>query len=292
MNEARPVRHRSVEVDGARVFFREAGPQDGPGVLLLHGDLSSSFSFRNVMGPLGEVARVVAPDMPGFGGRTEVPDDYEITFAHVSETIDHFTQAIGLDRIFLYVHDYGSAVAYHLALQRPERVLGLIIQNGNAHPEGLGPQWDDTKAYWAEPTPENRATLPDWLNVDGLRDEYLGGLSDRTIDLVAPEMWELDWSRLRRPGQVDRQFRLFEDYASHVARFDDIAAYHREHQPPALLLWGRHDPYFSIEEVLAWHRGLDRIDLHLLDGSHYLLETHHHRCAELMCGFVAAVAQE
>lgn len=289
MSEAPEVRHRSIQVDEVSLYYREAGSREAPGVLLLHGDLASSFSFRNIMSPLAEVAWVVAPDMPGFGGRTEVTDDFELTFANVADTLDRFTQAIGLDQVFLYVHDYGSAVAYHLALSRPDRVLGLIVQNGNAHEEGLGEQWADTKAYWRDPTPENRAKLPEWLNREGLRDEYLGGLPERMQPLVAPEMWELDWKRLDRPGQADRQFRLFEEYATHVARFEDIADFHREHQPPTLLLWGRHDPYYAIDEVLAWHRALDRIDLHLFDGSHYLLETHYHQCARLMREFIRDV---
>jgi pimeloyl-ACP methyl ester carboxylesterase len=289
MINAQKVMHRTIEVDGVDLFYREAGPQEAPGLLLLHGDLSSSFSFRNIMAPLAEVARVVAPDMPGFGGRTETPEDYELSFANVAETIDRFTQAIGIDRLFLYIHDYGSAVAYHLALSRPERVLGLIIQNGNAHEEGHGESWKDTKAYWADPTPANRAKLPDWLTQEGVCAEYLGGLPERQQPLVAPETWEIDSERLSRPGQVERQFRLFEDYASHVARFPEIAAYHREHQPPALLLWGRHDEYFAIEEVLAWHRALERINLHVLDGGHKLLETHHELCATLMRDFIRDV---
>ncbi|HEY9012300.1 MAG TPA: alpha/beta hydrolase, partial [Devosia sp.] len=195
-------------------------------------------------------------------------------------------------RLFLYVHDFGSAVAYNLALSRPERVLGLIIQNGNAHEEGHGEGWNDTKAYWADPTPENRAKLPDWLNPEGVRAEYLGGLPERQQPLVAPETWEIDAKRLGRGGQVERQFRLWEDYPSHIARFPEIAAYHRERQPPALLLWGRHDPYFAIEEVFAWHRALRRIELHLLDGGHKLLETHHELCAELMHRFIRDVMAE
>lgn len=290
MHERREIRHATVDVDGVTLFYREAGRPDMPGLLLLHGDLASSFSFRNVMGPLADVARVVAPDMPGFGGRTEVPDGYEPGFDAAARTIDRFTERIGLDRVFLYVHDYGAAVAYRLALSRPGRVLGLIVQNGNAHEEGLGAAWDDTRAYWADPTPENRAKLPDWLTDEGVRAEYVGGLPERLTPLVAPEAWELDATRLGRPGQRARQFRLFEDYATHVARFPEIAAYHREHRPPALLLWGRHDPYFAIEEVLAWHRALDRIDLHVLDGGHYLLETHHAECAALMRTFIRDVA--
>ena len=290
MQNMHKVRHQTLAVDGVNLFYREAGQPDAPGLLLLHGDLASSFSFRNIMSPLAQVARVVAPDMPGFGGRTEVPEGYEISFKNIARTIDRFTQAIRLDRVFLYVHDYGSAVAYCLALSRPERVLGLIVQNGNAHEEGLGEAWNPTRAYWADPTPQNRAKLPDWLTRDGVREEYLGGVPERLQPLVAPETWELDWKHLSQPGQIARQFQLFEDYASHVARFPEIAAYHRQHQPPVLLMWGRHDPYFAIDEVLAWHRGLKRIDLHLLDGSHKLLETHHEECVALMREFIRSTA--
>lgn len=289
MLDAYKIRHRTFEVDGVSVFYREAGMPDAPGVLLIHGFPSSSYSFRNVIAPLAEVAHVVAPDMPGFGF-TQVPDDYDYTFANMAKAIDALTRTTGLERFFVYVFDFGAPVAYHLALAQPERVLGLIIQNGNAHEEGLGKDWEPNKAYWADPTPENRAKLKDWLNFDGVRDEYIGGIPARLQPLFAPERWHHDWERMSRPGQIDVQFRIFADYASHVARFPAIAAYHKEHQPPALLLWGRHDVYFEIEEVLAYHRELDRIDLHLFDGAHELLETHSAECAALMREFVLNVA--
>ena len=135
------AKHHTVEVDGVNLFYREAGRPDAPGVLLLHGQPCSSYSFRDVISPLAEVARVVAPDLPGFGF-TEAPDDYAYTFDAMARTIDALTRQIGLERFFLYVHDFGAPVAYYLALARPDRVLGLIIQNGNAHEEGLGPDWD------------------------------------------------------------------------------------------------------------------------------------------------------
>jgi len=185
-----------------------------------------------------------------------------------------------------YIHDFGAPVAYHLALARPDGVLGLIIQNGNAHEEGLGEAWDTAKAYWADPTPENRAALPDWLNFEGTREQYVGGVPERIKPLFAPESWHLDWERMSRPGLVDVQFRIFADYAQHVARFPEISAYHREHQPPSLLLWGRHDTYFEIDEVLAYGRELDRLDMHIWDGAHFLLETHHQECAALMRKFI------
>lgn len=279
------TRHHTIDLDGVKLFYREAGRRDAPGVLLLHGQPCSSYGFRNVIGPLAEVARVVAPDLPGFGF-TETPEDYPYTFDAMAQTIDALTREIGLERFFLYVHDFGAPVAYYLAMARPDRVLGLIVQNGNAHEEGLGPDWVPNKAYWADPTPENRARLPEWLNFDGVHHTYVGDIPDRLKPLFAPEGWHLDWERMSQPGRVEIQFRIFEDYGRYVARFPEITAYHREHQPPALMLWGRHDPYFEIEEVLAYARELDRLDMHIYDGAHLLLETHHRECAALMCEFI------
>lgn len=290
MLDTHRIKHRKVEAGGLGIFYREAGSLDSPALLLLHGFPSSSHSFRDVISPLAEVARVVAPDLPGFGF-TDSPDpeDYDYTFENMGRTIDAFTRAVGLERFFLYVHDFGAPIAYDLALAQPGRVLGLVIQNGNAHAEGLGENWESAKAYWADPTPENRARLPDWLNFEGTRDQYVGGVPDRIKPLFAPEGWHQDWERISRPGLVDVQFRIFTDYARHVARFPAISAYHREHQPPSLLLWGRHDTYFEVDEVLAYSRELDRLDMHIWDGAHLLLETHHQECAALMREFILNV---
>ncbi|TPI32993.1 alpha/beta hydrolase [Mesorhizobium sp. B3-2-1] len=285
MLDVEKAKHHTVEVDGVKLFYREAGRRDAPGVLLLHGQPCSSYYFRYVISPLAQVAQVVAPDLPGFGF-TEAPDDYPYTFEAIARTIDALTRQVGLERFFLYSHDFGAPVAYYLALARPERVLGLIIQNGNAHQEGLGPDWEPNKAYWADPTPGNRAKLPEWLNFEGVRRTYVGDIPDRLKPQFAPEGWHLDWERMSRPGLVEIQFRIFADYGRYVARFPEISAYHRDHQPPALLLWGRHDPYFEIDEVLAYARELDRLDMHIYDAAHLLLETHHQECVALMRAFI------
>lgn len=291
MLDVEKAKHRTVQADGVELFYREAGRKDAPALLLLHGFPSSSHSFREVMSPLAEVARVVAPDLPGFGF-TKAPDDYEYTFENMARTIDAFTEAVGLERFFLYVHDFGAPLAYQLALARPDRVLGLIIQNGNAHEEGLGEAWDTSRAYFADPTPENKAKLPDWLDFEGTRDQYVSGAPERLKALYAPEGWHFDWERMSRPGLVDIQFRIFSDYGNHIARFPRISAYHRNRQPPALLLWGRHDTYFAVDEVLAYSRELDRLDMHIFDGGHLLLETHSAECAALMRAFVLNVSAD
>lgn len=286
---AHKTRHRVAAVGDARIFYREAGVPDAPALLLLHGYPSSSHIFRDIMAPLAEVARVVAPDMPGFGF-TEVADDYDYSFETIGRTIDAFADAVGIERMFLYVHDFGAPVAYYLALAHPDRIRGLIVQNGAAHEEGHDETWDSVRAYYADPTPERRAALPEWMNFEGVRDQYVGeGIPDRIKPLFAPEYWHLDWERLRRPGVTDIQFRIFSSYAWHIARFGEISAYHRVHQPPALLLWGRHDRYFAIEEMLAYHRELDRLEMHIFDGGHQLLETHAPECAALMRDFIRNV---
>lgn len=293
MQAIQKVRHRQADVDGLEVFYREAGRPGEPTVLLLHGFPSSSHSFREVMPVLAGVAHVIAPDLPGFGmSSSPSTGEFEYTFENLSWTVEKLLDRLGVERFFLYLHDFGAPVGYHLATRAPNRIRGLLVQSGNAHEDGLGEQWDGAKAYWADPTEENRAELPDWLNFAGTRDQYLAGLPGHVRTLQAPEPWHLDWERMRRPGNVDAQFALFTDYANHVARFDEIAAYHRAHQPPALVLWGRHDPYFDVDEVLAYHRVLERMDAHIYDGGHFLLETHAAECAELMRAFVMDTSQD
>lgn len=288
MRIAGKTRHRRINLDGVELFYREAGRRGAPGLLLLHGQPCSSFYFRNVIGPLSEVAHVVAPDLPGFGF-TEAPGTYPYTFDAMARTIEGLLGAVGVERFYLYVHDFGSAVAYALAAKYPERVLGLIIQNGNAHEDGLGEPWNLVKAYWADPTPENLAKIPEWLNFEGVKHTYVGDIPEHLVPLVAPDGWHLDWERMSQPGRIDMQLRIFHDYGSHVERFPAWLAYHRDQQPRALLLWGRHDPYYDIAEVDAYARDLERIDMHIFDGGHLLLETHHEECARMMGNFIAEV---
>jgi pimeloyl-ACP methyl ester carboxylesterase len=287
MQAIQKVRHRQADVDGLEVFFREAGRAGRPTVLLLHGFPSSSHTFREVMPTLADVAHVIAPDLPGFGlSSSPTITEYDYTFENLSRTIEKLLEQVGVERFFVYLHDFGAPVGYHLATRAPDRVRGLIVQSGNAHEDGLGEQWDSAKAYWADPTEDKRAALPDWLNFAGTRDQYLAGLPEHLRALHPPESWHLDWERMTRPGNRDAQFALFSDYANHVARFDELAEYHRAHQPPALVLWGRRDPFFDVDEVLAYHRALERMDAHIYDGGHLLLETHAAECAELMRTFV------
>jgi len=215
--------HQTLEVDGQQIFYRQCGRRNGPAVLLLHGFPSSSFSFRTLMPLLSDTADLIAPDLPG-SGFTENTNDYVYTFENMSHTIEHFLDKLGISRYFVYLTDFGTPVGYYLAMRHPERIMGLIVQNGNAHEEGLGPVWDAVKAYWATPSRENRARIGDWFNFEGTKDQYVGDVPERVKPLFAPEAWHLDWERLSRPGYTDIQFRIFEDYKNHVASFPQITA--------------------------------------------------------------------
>ena len=141
-----PTTFHTVKVGESKIFYREAGPKDGPTLLMLHGFPSSSHQYRNVIPLIAESGiRVVAPDMPGFGS-TESPEDFEYTFDILADVMDSFTTAIGLDKFAIYIFDYGAPVGMRMATLHPERITGIISQNGNAYEEGLTDAWAPIRA--------------------------------------------------------------------------------------------------------------------------------------------------
>lgn len=269
------VRHRSVKVDGFDIFYREAGRSDGPAILLLHGFPTSSHMFRHLIPALADRYRVVAPDYPGFGN-SSFPDRGQFTysFARLAEVMAAFTDAVGLDRYAMYIQDYGAPIGLRLALLRSDRVTAIISQNGNAYEEGLSEGWDPLRAYWADPSPENRATLAGWLGEAGTKLQYTAGVREDQLERLSPDNWTIDWTKLGRPKNADAQIDLFGDYRTNLALYPAFQAYFRKRQPPALILWGKNDPFFTVAGARAFLRDLPNANLTFLDGSHFLLETH------------------
>ena len=282
------VRHRAVTIDGLEIFYREAGRHDAPALLLLHGFPTSSHMFRHLIPALAGEYRVVAPDYPGFG-YSAFPDKnrFKYSFAAFAEIIAKFTDAVGIDRYTLYVQDYGAPVGLRLALLRPERVAGLIVQNGNAYEEGLSGEWAPIKAYWKDPTPERREKLRAWLDLAGTRLQYVAGIPEDQIDRFAPDNWMLDWTLLARPGNVDLQLDLFGDYQTNVALYPDFQEFFRDRRPPTLIVWGRHDPFFTVAGAEAYRRDLPDAELHVLDAGHFALESHGPTITALIRDFLA-----
>jgi pimeloyl-ACP methyl ester carboxylesterase len=281
------VHHRAVYIDGVRVAYREAGPPQAPTVLLLHGFPSSSFMFRELMPRLADRWHVIAPDYPGFGDSDfPPPGEYEYSFAQLTRTLQKFTHALGLMRYALYIQDYGAPIGLRLALAHPERVSALIVQNGNAYEDGLSGAWDPLKAYWSDPSAKNREKLRGWLTPEGIRQQYIAGVPESEISRFAPETWTLDWARLARPGNIDVQIGLFGDYRRNVELYPQFQKFLRERQPPTLVVWGRHDPFFTEAGALGIRRDVPDAELHLLDAGHFALETHGREIARLMRDFL------
>jgi pimeloyl-ACP methyl ester carboxylesterase len=281
------VRHQAVYIDGVRVAYREAGPASAPVLLLLHGFPASSFMYRDLMPRLADRWHVIAPDYPGFGDSDFPPaGEYEYSFAQLTRTLDKFTTALGLSKYALYIQDYGAPVGLRLALAHPERVSALIVQNGNAYEEGFSAAWDPLKAYWRDPSRKNRDQLRGWLTADGMRQQYVAGMPESELPLFAPEAWALDWARLSRPGNIDVQIGLFGDYRRNVELYPKFQSYFREWQPPTLIVWGRHDPFFTEAGARAYLRDLPDAELHLLDAGHFALETRGQQIASLMRDFL------
>lgn len=279
------VRHRTVTIEGHRVFYREAGDPGHPTLLLLHGFPSSSHMFRSLIPLLADRFHIVAPDLLGFGF-SDAPDRsrFQYTFDNLARIIERFTDALGLDRYAIYVFDYGAPVGFRLALARPDRVTAIVSQNGNAYEEGLSTGWDSTQKYWREPTAENREALRSLLTLDATRWQYVHGVPDEA--LVAPESYALDFALLSRPGIDDIQLDLFLDYASNVALYPRFHEYFAAKRPPLLAIWGKNDPFFLPAGAEAYRRDNPDAEVHLLDTGHFALETHAAEIATAMRTFL------
>ena len=264
------AKFHTVDVDGLKVFYREAGRADAPAVLLLHGFPTSSHMYRDLIPLLAADNRVIAPDLPAFGF-TEAPDraGFAYTFEHLTQVIERFTEVVGLQSFALMVFDYGAPVGFRLALKHPERITAIVSQNGNAYLEGLSEGWNPIQNYWRDPSEANRAALRGFLRPDATKWQYMYGVADET--LVAPESYTLNSALLARPGIDEIQLDLFGDYASNVALYPAFQAYLRAHQPPLLAVWGKNDPFFLPAGAEAYKRDLPKADF---DTGHFALETH------------------
>jgi len=265
------VFHRSEIIDGLKIFYREAGPADGPVVLLLHGFPTSSHMFRNLIPLLGDGYRVIAPDYPGYGN-SDAPDaaTFPYSFARFTEIVDTLLERIGAERYAMYVMDYGAPVGYRLALRHPERVSALIVQNGNAYVEGLQAFWDPIKAYWAEDTPAHRAALAGLVTLEMTRFQYTDGVSD--VSRISPDNWIIDQALLDRPGNRDIQLDMLHDYGTNVPLYPQFQAFFRERKPPTLIVWGKNDKIFPEAGAHPYLRDLPDAEVHILDTGHFALE--------------------
>lgn len=286
-NQAAPkVAYRTVNIDGLDIFYREAGPKHPYAVLLLHGFPTSSHMFRNLIPALADEFHLIAPDYPGFGNSSmPTVDQFSYTFDNLAEVIGKFTEHVGLEKYSLYVQDYGAPVGYRLATRHPDRIQGIVVQNGNAYVEGIDNEfWKPIKAYWQEKTAERATALQAFFTREATIWQYTDGVRDK--EAISPDNWNIDQPLLDRPGSAEIQLALFHSYGSNPPLYPKWQAYFRDYQPPTLIVWGKNDKIFPAAGAEAYKRDLKVLEFNLLDTGHFALEEDGDRIANLMRSFL------
>ena len=280
------IRYRRTEVDGFKIFYREAGHAGAPKLLLLHGFPSAGHMFRDLIPQLVDRFRIVAPDLPGFG-QSDMParEKFNYTFDNMARVIERFTEIVGFDRFALYVFDYGAPTGFRMAVRHPERITAIISQNGNAYEEGLSEGWTPIRAYWEDASQANRKALRAFLTPETTSWQYTQGVTDQTT--VSPDGQNLDNFYLARPGADEVQLDLFGDYKSNVALYPSFQQYFRTHKPPLLAVWGKNDPFFLPSGAEAFRRDVPEAQVRFFDTGHFALETHYTEIARVIVDFLS-----
>jgi pimeloyl-ACP methyl ester carboxylesterase len=279
------VHYRTAKVEGLDIFYREAGPKDAPTVLLLHGFPSSSFQYRNLIPALADRYHVIAPDYPGFGG-SSAPDHtkFAYTFAHLTDVTETLLDQLGVTSYTIYIQDYGAPVGLRLALRHPDRITGLIVQNGNAYKDGIQAFWKPVEDLWADPTAANRNALRKVLTPELTKWQYVNGVKDPSR--VDPDTWLHDQTLLDRPGNDEIQLDLFYDYRTNVTLYPDFQNFFRTRKPPTLIVWGANDEIFPAAGATAYLRDNPQAELHLIDSGHFALEDRGYEIIPLIRDFL------
>lgn len=280
------VHHRYLEVDGRRLFYREAGPQDAPAIVLLHGFPTSSYMFRDLIPRLPGQYRVIAPDLLGFGlSDSPSVEEFDYTFDALAELTDGLLQAIGVDKYAIYVQDYGAPIGWRLALKDSAPVTAIVTQNGNGYDAGfIEGFWQVVWDYQKEQNEKTETAIRWALSLDGIKWQYVAGVADETV--VSPDTWHHDLQKMSRPGNDLVQLKLFRDYATNSVLYPKLHEFLKATQTPVLAVWGKNDPIFAAAGAEAFATDVQDAEIHLLDGGHFLLESHLEEASDLITKFL------
>jgi pimeloyl-ACP methyl ester carboxylesterase len=279
------VAYRTQPIEGVNIFYREAGPQTGPVLVLLHGFPSSSFYFRNLIPLLAGKYHVIAPDYPGFGhSDTPAVDKFDYSFEHEAAVMEKFLQAKNVTNCVFYMQDYGAPIGMRIAVKHPDWIAALVFQNGNVYEEGLLERFFLKKPLWEKRTGATEAPVLRNMEFDAVKYQYVHGA--RNPEKVSPDSWTMDLALMERPGNKAIQLELQADYASNLKKYPEWQEYLRNQRPPTLVVWGKNDPIFGPNGAEAFRRDVPDVEIHLLDTGHFALEEDCNTIAEFMDKFL------
>ena len=278
------ITYKTITVDGINIFYRECGSPDKPLMVLFHGFPSASHMFRDLMPKLEEDFHLIAPDYPGFGqSQSPERDQFAYTFDHLAELMDDFLGAIKADRFYMYVFDYGAPIGFRIAVKHPEKILGIVSQNGNVYKEGLGKKWDARAQYWENPTEELREEYKSAFAKDTVIGQYTFGTEEGS---VSPDGYSLDlYYAATIPDYAEKQSDLIFDYQNNVKLYPTFQAYLREYQPKLLAIWGKDDPSFIWVGAEAFKKDLPEARIVPVNSGHFALENCCEEIAEEILNF-------
>jgi len=276
---------RTVKVDGLDIFYREAGDKNKPKILLLHGFPSSSHMYRDLINDLSADFHLIAPDYPGFGqSSAPSPLVYNYSFDNLTLTINQFIDALELRKFSLYVQDYGGPVGFRIAVQRPELIQALIVQNANAYNEGLGDALEPLVAYIQNQNAETEKGARVFFSSEAIKWLYRDGAED--VSKISPDSYSSDQFYVNRPGNDQIQLTLFRDYGTNLSLYDTWQSYFRKYQPPTLVISGKNDKLFIAAGAEGFKRDVKEAKISLLNGGHFVLEEKHAEAASLIKSFL------
>jgi pimeloyl-ACP methyl ester carboxylesterase len=274
------MKYSSINVSGLNVFYRESGDSNKPVFLLLHGFPSASHMFRNLIPILERDFHVIAPDFIGFGqSDAPVHTEFEYTFDNLTHYVDEFLNLLNIKKMYLYVFDYGAPIGFRIAAKYPDRILGIVSQNGNIYQEGLGPKWEERKLYWNNPTPELRKSYQNAFAPQTIIGQYTTGEKSGTI---SPDGYTLDIHYTELPDYAERQSDLIFDYQNNVKLYPEFQKYIREYRPEIIAAWGKNDPSFIYPGAESFLKDDPNTEVHLLDGGHFVLESHYEEIGQFI----------
>ena len=269
-----PTYHRNVTVNGHNIFYRESGNPSNPTILFLHGYPSSSHMYRHLIPLLSGTYHIVIPDNLGSGYSDKPdPNKHPYTFDLLADVMTGFVEQLELDEYTLYMQDFGAPVGFRLMMNQPDRLNGLISQNGNAYLEGLTPPRQQFfKRAHEDKSPQMLQTLFDFTGLHGIRDkQYLRDVAGKE-EIMSPDSWTHDLHFLQTTEQRLIQVQLLQDYYNNLLAYPQWQAFLAKEKPPTLLVWGKNDPAFIAKGAEAFLKDVPEADLYLIDAGHFAME--------------------